>query len=113
MMEPTENQICTALVEWAQYHNIFLIHIPNEGIRGKWGNAQQKKIGLIKGFPDYFIAHPMPKYGGMFLEIKKSGKKPTEDQADIMNKLHSKGYYVTWADNLDDAIEKITQYLSF
>jgi hypothetical protein len=112
MIEATESQICIALFEWSQYNNIFLIHIPNEGKRGNWGNAQQKKIGLIKGFPDYFIAHANKLFHGMFLEIKKSGKKPTKEQIAIMDRLKEQGYFSSWADSIDGAISLISSYLN-
>ena len=76
-----------------------------------------------RGYPDLFIAEPRGKYHGMYLELKtenarvylKSGilstEKHIQEQAVVLQKLTSKGYYANFAQGYDDAIKQIDDYL--
>ena len=82
-----------------------------------------------RGWPDLFIAYPKitlngGNYLGLFLELKKDGvsiykrngelrKDPhLHAQAQVLDGLQGAGYMAEFAVGLDDAVNKISEYLS-
>lgn len=109
----TEDQHHMALVQWVRFHpwwNCF-IHIPNEQKAGPQFLGKLKKMGLIKGVPDFFLAIPARGFPGMWLEIKATKKKPTKDQMAFLNCMNDQGYLCKWSDDLDYSINTISYYL--
>ena len=80
-IDPLERQIQAALIQWAQHHPIvrdFMFSIPNEGKRSRWLGHAMRASGLKAGCSDLMLAYPKGQYHGLFLELKRKGKKPTE-----------------------------------
>ena len=105
-----------------KYPNVIFRCSP-EGIRMSIGMAVKlKKNGiLVRGLPDIEIFEPHGKYAGLFIELKKTGRKlkkkdgswideHTQEQFEILEKLKTKGYYATFAIGLQDAIKIIDNY---
>lgn len=71
---PLEDDEAIALWDWAQLHNNlreYLTHIPNEAKRS-WANGKhQKKKGVRKGTPDYFLGVPRGAFHGYWAELKR------------------------------------------
>jgi hypothetical protein len=82
-------------------------HIPNEGKRNKLWAYQE---GIRKGILDYQMLVSTSEYHGFCMEVKDTGKKPTEAQAAEIETLTNDGYYACWTDNLDKAIEHVETY---
>ncbi len=108
----TEREICRELIKWRDL-NIYRYpclklfhHVPNEGKRKPW---VAKSMGILAGLPDYHMPVKSLLHIGFWLEIKAKGKKPTDKQIAMMESLSEQGHYVTWEDNLSDAIE-ITEW---
>ena len=140
-IDPTEHQIQAAIVEWANNTFVdhprggkvrlggYLIKITNEGkqkvFQDKNGNyfcptgIKYNKEGRKKGASDLFLAFPVSgkidgyhyEYYGFWLELKKKGKKPTDDQLEFLSGMLGIGYWADWKDSVDGAIQAIKDYL--
>jgi len=88
-----------------------IVHIPNEGKRSFISGFLLKKIGMRKGFPDFFIPCINQKYGGLFIELKRKYRsKETTDQLWWRQYLTKKGYKSEVAFGCDQAIQIIENY---
>jgi len=70
------------------------VAVPNGGKRGWFGQAQVKREGIKKGFPDAIIVGHGPNKGRVaFAEIKARGSLSLEQQA-ILEHLQRNGHQV-------------------
>ena len=101
-----------------QYPNVLYFSVPNGG----WlaGNdsqraAQMNKLkseGLLPGVADLFIAEPRGEFHGMFLEMKQTGGKLSENQKWFIAESEKRGYFTAVAMNgFDDARSMTEWYL--
>lgn len=96
-----------------------LYAIPNGGKREPATAARLKATGVKRGFPD--VGLPIPKLGfhGAFIEMKKAPehggklKDVDTDQETWHQILIGQGYYVVVAFGWRQAVELITEYLSW
>jgi hypothetical protein len=84
-----------------------LHHIPNEGKRKPW---VAKAIGIVAGMPDLCLPARCNRYNGLYMELKASGQRPTQEQRNVMELLRKAGYYVTWTDSLQMALDTLEDY---
>ena len=80
-----------------------------EAIKQKNGIAIKLTSPSFTGLPDRMIL--MPKNNLYFVELKTTGKKPTERQVYVLNQLHNLGFFATVIDNqskLDSFLEMIS-----
>ena len=109
----TEHDICVSLCEYIayKYPDVWNVtfHIPNEGKRHK--NARVLHAGLKAGVPDYFIAMPRGDFAGMFLEIKTTKGKLSNNQKAWIKRFKDQGYCTAVGWGLEDAINKVERYL--
>lgn len=103
----TEYQICCAIKDFADYNQIVLIHVANEGARSKFTGHRLKRIGLMPGFADYFGPQGNATHKGLFLEVKTIKGKPTIAQKSFIDMVNNEGYYGTIAYGLDACLEVI------
>lgn len=118
---PTESEIGKALTKYYRTRwpklALHFMHIPNGAHLA--GNKKQRAIhmnrlkteGLLPGVSDYFISLPTEEYCGLWLEIKSSGKEPTEEQLEFLDAQYSAGYATEWADNIDDCMSIVDWYM--
>ena len=124
---PTEHQEQVTVIDW---WNITckrfglpasaLFAIPNAGAGAQRGQAGKMKAeGVRRGIPDLFLAVPrtaaspnlLTRYHGMFIEMKRRGKRATDEQEQEMNALMRRGYWCVTCDSADGAMRAITAYL--
>ena len=85
--------------------------------------AKHKRLHPRRGYPDLFIAHPMGKYHGMYLELKKDGTRlrkrngdfaseHIQEQWQMLGALTLRGYKAEFAIGYDDAVRQIKAYLA-
>lgn len=74
--------------------------------------ARNKRLGLLKGWPDLFFAKPMNGYHGLFIEMKTEKGSVKTEQQDIIDRLNSLGYKAIVCFSADDAIKEIISYLT-
>lgn len=107
-----------ALIKWAKFKNIPLVHIPNEGQRRPQYGVQLQRLGLCRGFPDLFLPKGFGGFFGMFIEMKQNREyRESEKKADCwinqeawLEKLLQESYYAKFAFGCDHAIELIEMY---
>ena len=79
---PTENQEQRALVQWIRIHSIlrdFIVKLNNEGKRNQFQGYNLKRMGMMPGASDLFLAYPTARHHGLWLEVKQNRKyKPSE-----------------------------------
>lgn len=90
----------------------FLFHIPNGGGRSKREAALLKAQGVKSGVSDYFLAQPTMWHYGLWIELKASDGRCTDDQVEWLEKMMRKGYAACAAWGADAALEAINLYLS-
>lgn len=86
--------------------------------------AMQKILKSHRGYPDLFIAQPIGKWNGLFLELKRDGTtvwlqngeltkdKHVREQYEVITQLRLKGYCANFAIGFDDAKSIIDWYLA-
>lgn len=86
--------------------------------------AKHKRLHPQRGYPDLFIAQPVGKSSGLYLEIKRDGQSPLKkdgtlkagehikEQHDMLVRLEQKGYKAMFAVGFDQAKQIIDDYLS-
>ena len=124
MMSEAELQANVALCIRMQYPDVLFHSDFGSGIKLKPWQAKAQKIqnGGRRAWPDMFIAEPIDKYAGLFIEFKKEGtrlkKKNGEwasdhiyEQALVLEQLREKGYKAEFAVGYREAIELIDDYL--
>lgn len=106
-----EDGHCIYLYQWACCVGLGedLQHIPNEGKRTN--GDKLRKMGMIKGSSDYFLARPSHGFAGFWIEMKAPGKKPTPEQLAFLANKAKRGYHTGWFDHWEKAKEAIQQYL--
>ncbi len=116
--KPTESEIQKALLEWTtwmsrQYPELSLLyHIPNEGKRSYFTGAKMKAEGLKSGVPDLCLPVARGIYHGLYIEMKRPGNKPTDNQRWWLEALTHQGYRADVAYSTDEAINIIIGYLN-
>jgi hypothetical protein len=115
MSHPTESQEQIAVIDFIkfQYPELlpFTIHIKNERKTSFYMGALNKRLGVLKGTPDLFIAWPTDRHHGLFIEMKSVKGRPTVEQKEFIDRANEKGYYATIAYGADEAINTIRKYL--
>jgi hypothetical protein len=112
----TEDREACALMgrmEW-QYPELYdlAFHVPNETRTHISTAVKLKKMGVKAGVPDYFLAVPVGRYHGLWIELKAPDQGClSKAQKHWMTKLVNQGYAATVAYGADDAIWVISEYL--
>jgi len=108
-----------AVIQWMNlaYPALIFFHVPNEGKFPVQYRVQLKKMGLLAGVPDLFIAKSSHfdgrTYHGLFVEMKRNNKcKITSKQKEVMEKLELHNYRCEVGYGMDDAMKKIRYYLT-
>lgn len=108
-----------------RYPNVLFHSDYGSGLRLTPGQAvKQKRLqGGRRAYPDLFIAHPMGKYHGMYLELKRPDVKiykkngdlvaneHIREQAALLDELRKRGYKAEFACGFDEAKKIIDEYL--
>jgi hypothetical protein len=120
-----EHQHQKALIEWAHRVKIassadvetgasvghYLLAIPNGGQRSKATAARLKAEGVKAGVSDLLLPLRRGGFGGLFLEMKAPGNKPTPLQREWLARMKLAGYRAEWRDDWRKAAQLITDYL--
>jgi hypothetical protein len=120
-MKTTEHQHQTALVQWfrLQYpkFKLHLFAIPNGAhlagdarLRAIKMNAM-KAEGLTPGASDLFLMIPKNNYHGLFVEMKTTGGKVSDNQKDFMGAANAMNYKTVVCYGFDDGKKAIKEYL--
>jgi hypothetical protein len=77
-------------------------HFPSGELRNKITAARLKRMGLKPGWPDFILLSPAAL--AHFLELKRRGRKLSDDQDDFADWCAAHGYPFEWTDNFDKAL---------
>lgn len=124
-MQHIEHEHQIALIGWARRVRIppgsdikpgafvadYLLAIPNGGRRSPREGARLKAEGVKAGVSDLLLPLRRGGFGGLWLELKAPGEKPSKVQREWLEKMHDAGYLATWCDEWTKAAAIITDYL--
>jgi hypothetical protein len=110
------------IYRWTQTVQLLKGHvmmIGNEGRRTVVQSAVAKRMGLLSGASDLFIAKPVGIYHGLWVECKQNRKyTPSERSTDhwkrqeaFQDRMRAVGYKAAFAYGADDGIKIIQTYL--
>lgn len=94
-----------------QFPDILMWHTPNGGMRNIAEAAKFKRMGVLPGIPDVFIAEPRRGKHGMFIELKTEKGAVSEYQKKILPKLEGVGYAVAVCIGWEAALTAAKAYL--
>ena len=120
-----EEDLQMAVVQWfdLQYPKLsqFFFHVASGGSRSFKTDRQGrrfsleamrfKKMGVRKGVPDMFLAVPVGRHHGLFLEFKSSIGALTKEQRTFMDQAAGWRYAVEVVRSFDEARVFINVYL--
>lgn len=116
----SEAQHQAAVIKWSQQPEIrrqwpelaLLHHIPNGGTRDPVEAKHLKQQGVKKGVPDLCLPVPHGRYHGLYIEMKREGESPSEDQKWWGEKLQLYGYSWAVCRGYEEAVSVLQWYLS-
>lgn len=79
-------------------------HFPAGEFRHDATAARLFRMGLRRGFPDFMFFRDIGRLCA-FLELKRRGEKPSDEQAAVLEHLRAAGHAVKVADSYGDAVE--------
>jgi hypothetical protein len=77
-------------------------HIASGELRSKATAGRLKRMGVIPGWPDFILLSPNAL--AHFLELKRRGRKLSDDQEDFAAFCLAAGYPCEWTDSFDVAL---------
>ena len=101
------------LIQWAKTipEGQFLYHIPNENVAGrKWG-VRNRQLGVRSGVPDLCLPIPAGGYHGLYIELKTTQGKTSEQQDRWLAALNTFGYLAVVCHGWEEGRDAIVDYL--
>ena len=113
----TESSEQQAVITWVDAMQIkypeleWMYHVPNEGKRSRYIGNKLKKEGLKPGVPDLCLPVPKQGYIGLYIEMKRSDNKPTDNQMKWLKALAGFGHYTIVCYSAEEAIKVLEWYV--
>lgn len=109
---PLESEEHIAVADYLKYLGVLFNHSPNEGKREVQYVVKLSRMGMKKGFPDFFIYEPRGIYHGLAIELKRvKGSKVSDEQKECLKALETRGYKAEVCKGFDEAKKVIDNYL--
>ena len=112
----TESNEQIAAMDWLRLQHPDVaehtMHIGNERKASYYAGYIMKRMGVLKGASDLFIAWPNAEYHGLFIEVKSLTGKPTDAQLAFVKRMVAKGYYACFCYGADEVIQVMSWYLN-
>lgn len=99
-----------AVKQFADLHQLPMLHIANEGRRSPMEGARLKKMGMHPGASDCFFLRSNENYKGLWLELKIKPNKPTPNQLIFLSLVIAEGYQGLVSYDLDHAFCVIREF---
>jgi VRR-NUC domain len=103
------------IVNWFHYNYPELAddfhHFANERVCSIQQGLLLKRMGVKKGVPDFFLALPLERYSGLWLELKVGKNKLSPEQEEFLNRKTQRGYLCAACWGFEAAKELIITYL--
>jgi len=116
-MKQTEHDEQVKLFQWAKLqsskhpHLSMMFAIPNGGQRNIVTATKLKAEGVKSGVPDIFLAFPSQGFHGLFIEMKSSKGRLSENQVEWKDKLLANEYDWRVCYSFSEAQKEIMEYL--
>lgn len=112
----TESNEQIAAMDWLRLQHpdvaLHTMHIGNERKSSYYAGYIMKRMGVLKGASDIFMAWPSGGYHGLFIEVKSQIGKPTPEQKIFLERMNAKGYHACLCYGADEMMSTITWYLN-
>ena len=106
-----------AAMDWlrAQHPRIatHTMHIGNERKASHFMGYMLKRMGVLKGASDIFMAWPNGGYHGLFIEVKSLRGRPTADQLAFIERMNSVGYLALVCYGAEEVICTMKEYIGY
>ena len=86
--------------------------IPNAAKRSPMLMGRLKREGFRKGIPDWCLPVPRGPYNALWIEFKRPGGKPTEEQQEMLARLAEEGSATHIVDDAAKGLEIVREYLA-
>ncbi len=113
----SEHDHHAALVKWCA-QNVeaipelkWVYSVPNAARRTVGERGRALSEGLKRGVPDVALPVTTTRFCGLYIEMKRPGNGPTQDQLEWIEHLNSQGYLAVICWSYKHAKETILQYL--
>ena len=111
----TESNEQIVAMDWLrmQHPNVaeHTLHIGNERKATYYMGYIMKRMGVLKGASDIFMAWPTKSYHGLFIEVKSKKGKPTPHQLAFLERMNAVGYLGKVCYGADEVISTMMDYL--
>lgn len=111
------------IYQWTQTQEVlrgFVMKFDNEGRRSVAQAAVAKRMGLLAGVSDLFVARPSGRFCGLWLEVKQAREyTPSERRSEtwkrqeaFQERMRSAGFAARFAFGAEDGIKIIRSYVN-
>lgn len=111
----TESNEQIAAMDWlrAQHPNIALhtLHIGNERKASYYAGYIMKRMGVLKGASDLFMAWPSGGFHGLFIEVKSKIGRPSAEQKAFLQRMKDVGYRAEICYGAEEVINTMKEYI--
>ncbi len=113
----TESNEQIAAMDWlrAQHPKIseHTLHIGNERKATYYAGYIMKRMGVLKGASDLFMAWPNAGYHGLFIEVKSKTGRPTMEQKAFVQRMKDAGYKAEICYGAEEVISTMKEYIAY
>ena len=101
------------IFDWIRKQKLHKVafHIANERKTTPQGGALLRRMGVLAGVSDIFLARAKNGFHGLFLEIKADGGKLSPNQIEFLKSMDTEGYDTDTCVGHKAAIQRISEYL--
>ena len=89
------------------------LHIGNERKTSYYAGYIMKRMGVLKGASDLFMAWPSGGYHGLFIEVKSKIGKPTPEQKAFIQRMRDVGYKAEVCYGAEEVISTMQAYIAY
>jgi len=103
-----------ALFQWIRLHpklKHIAYHVPNERKTSKISGFILKQLGVLSGVSDVVIPVARGGFHGMYIEMKSTKGRLSENQKSFLDNMTKEGYMAVCAHGFDSAKQFIEEYL--
>jgi hypothetical protein len=103
-----------ALFQWIRLHpklKHIAYHVPNERKTSKISGFILKQLGVLSGVSDVVIPVARGGFHGMYIEMKSTKGRLSENQKSFLDNMAKEGYMAVCAHGFDSAKQFIEGYL--
>lgn len=113
----TESNEQIAAMDWlrAQHPKIaeHTLHIGNERKASYYAGYIMKRMGVLKGASDLFMAWPCGGFHGLFIEVKSKIGRPSAEQKAFLQRMKDVGYRAEICYGAEEVINTMKEYIAY